>query len=94
MERVLSDSKLTQKEEFVTVLIDLFYRINKENDDTIEFEDFTTYLIDHEIAFDAELGTTAGINASNSAAVNMEYYASAIQDSTVHNAYIEKIYYF
>jgi len=24
----------------------------------------------------------------------MEYYPSNIQDSTVHNAYIEKIYYF
>jgi hypothetical protein len=49
---------LVQNEEFVTVLVDLFYRINKKNNhrnnDTIEFQDITTYLIEHEIAFDAE----------------------------------------
>ena len=42
----------------MTILVDLFYRINKENDDTIAFEDITTYLIDHEIAFNAETSNT------------------------------------
>ena len=37
MQELLKDSQLVDNEEFVTVLVDLFYRINKENDDTIEF---------------------------------------------------------
>ena len=94
MGEVLKDTVLSEREEFKTDLVDLFFRINKENDDTIEFQDITTYLIDHEIAFDAELGTTGGINASNSSGLNMEYYESSIQDPTVHNNYIEKIHYF
>jgi hypothetical protein len=94
MVEVLNDTCLSGREEFITELVDLFYRINKENDDTIAFEDLTTYLIDHEIAFDAELGTNGGFNASNSIGLNMDYYESDIKDPTVHNNYIEKIHYF
>ena len=89
MVEVLSDTCLSSREEFITELVDLFFRINKENDDTIAFEDLTTYLIDHEIAFE-----TGGFNASNSAGMNMDYYESDIKDPTVHNNYIEKIHYF
>jgi len=35
MQELLKDTMLVNKEEFVTILVDLFYRINKENDDTI-----------------------------------------------------------
>lgn len=42
--------------------MDLFYRINKENNLTIKFEDLTTYLIEHEIAFNSELGTNGAYN--------------------------------
>lgn len=74
--------------------MDLFYRINKECDATIQFEDLTTYLIDHEIAFDAELGTNGGLNATNSGGISMEYVESPISDPTTHNNYIEQIFYF
>jgi len=73
MEEALKDTKLSEREEFKTDLVDLFFRINMENDDTIEFSALTTYLIEHEIAFDPELGTTGGINANNSTGLNMEY---------------------
>jgi len=53
------------------------------------FEDLTTYLIDHEIAFDAELGTLGGFNAGNSSGLSMEYLESPIEDPTTHNGYIE-----
>jgi WD40 repeat protein len=94
MKTVLKDTVLCNREEFITELVDLFYRINKENDDCIAFEDITTYLIDHEIAFDAELGTNGGFNASNSVGMNMDYFESDIKDPTPHNNYIEKILYF
>jgi hypothetical protein len=94
MKEVLKDTVLYDREEFITELVDLFYRINKENDDCIAFEDITTYLIDHEIAFDAELGTNGGFNASNSVGMNMDYFESDIKDPTPHNNYIEKILYF
>jgi len=94
MKEVLKDTVLYTREEFITELVDLFYRINKENDDCISFEDITTYLIDHEIAFDAELGTNGGFNASNSVGMNMDYFESDIKDPTPHNNYIEKIFYF
>ena len=54
MREVLKDRPLIKRPEFVSELVDLFYRINMENDLTIKFQDFTTYLIDHEIAFDPE----------------------------------------
>ena len=70
MDTLLEDSNLARNdEEFVTVLVDLFYRINKKNNDkfidTIEFEDITTYLIEHEIAFDAMASGTEGGGTSN-----------------------------
>ena len=37
MGEVLKDTVLSDREEFKTDLVDLFFRINKENDDTIEF---------------------------------------------------------
>ena len=82
MKEVLKDTDLYTREEFITELVDLFYRINKENDDCIAFEDITTYLIDHEIAFDAELGTNGGFNPSNSVGMNMDYFESDIKDPT------------
>jgi len=89
MKEVLKDTVLFDREEFISELVDMFYRINKECDATIKFEDLTTYLIDHEIAFDAELGTNGGINASNSSGLSMEYRESPIKDPTTHNNYIE-----
>jgi len=74
--------------------VDLFYRINKENNLTIKFEDLTTYLIEHEIAFNSELGTNGAYNQSNASALTMEYRESNISDKTPHNNYIEKIHYF
>ena len=90
----MKDTSLFDREDFTSELVDLFYRINKDNVLTIKFEDITTYLIDHEIAFDAELGTNGGFNASNASALNMEYRESPIKDPTPHNNYIEKIHYF
>lgn len=61
MKDVLSDTKFTgfedaksqktfsRREDFVADLVDLFYRANKTNEETIKFEDFTSYLIEHEI---------------------------------------------
>ena len=37
MQELLKDSMMVDRPEFVTDLVDLFFRINKENDDTIEF---------------------------------------------------------
>ena len=62
MNELMKDSPFADNAEFVTVLVDLFYRVNKENDDTISFEDITTYLIEHEIAFDAMASGEASSN--------------------------------
>lgn len=94
MQTVLSDTSLSTRRELLTELVDMFFRINKHNGKTIKFEDLTTYLIDHEIAFDADLGTNGGFNAGNSNGLNMAYYESTIKDPTTHNNYIERIYYF
>ena len=67
----------------------MFYRINKDCKPTIQFEDVTTYLIDHEIAFE-----NGGLNANNAQGMNMIYEESPIKDTTIHNSYIENIYYF
>lgn len=37
MQEVLKDTSLHNREEFVQELVDLFYRINKENNLTIKF---------------------------------------------------------
>lgn len=94
MREVLKDTMLYDREEFINELVDLFFRINKENDMTIKFEDITTYLIDHEIAFDPELGTNGGFNASNASALNMDYHEVIMKNPSTHNNYIEKIHYF
>jgi hypothetical protein len=60
MQELMKDTTLVDREEFISIIYDLFYRINKENDDCISFEDITTYLIDHEIAFDSTGTGTAG----------------------------------
>lgn len=49
MKEVLSDTKLSTREEFISDLVDLFYRANKTQSETIMFEDLTSYLIEHEI---------------------------------------------
>jgi len=54
----------------------------------------TTYLIEHEIAFDPELGTNGGFSASNAGALNMDYHEVPNKNPTSHNNYIEKIHYF
>lgn len=102
MKEVLKDTVLCEREEFISELVDMFYRIvkkininvNKEESTTIEFEDITTYLITHEIAFDAELGTKGALNAGNASSFSMDYKESSIKDPTTHNNYIEKIHYF
>ena len=87
---------LTQNEEFVTVLVDLFYRINKKNNnknnETIEFQDITTYLIEHEIAFDA-MASGDGGGSSNNQMNQMEYFPVEINKENLvpHHNYIEKV---
>ena len=49
MKEVLDDTMLSKRGEFVSDLVDLFYRANKSNKDTIRFEDITSFLIEHEI---------------------------------------------
>lgn len=46
---VLEDTKLTTRDDFVSDLVDLFYRANRSHGETIKFEDLTSYLIEHEI---------------------------------------------
>jgi len=49
LKQVLEDTSLSKREEFVSDLVDLFYRANKNQSPTIEFEDLTSFLIEHEI---------------------------------------------
>lgn len=49
MKQVLDDTSLVKRLEFVSDLVDLFYRCNKTQGDTIQFEDLTSFLIEHEI---------------------------------------------
>lgn len=83
MKQVLEDTSLTKRDEFVSDLVDLFYRANKTHGVTIQFEDLTSFLIEHEID-----------SFKNAANLQMNYYESDIQDVTTHNNYIEKIFYF
>lgn len=95
MQTVLRDSELSDRVDFISELVDIFYRIRRDSVQTIRFEDITTYLIDHEIAFDSDRKTSGGLNASNSSGMNMEYEESkTIKDTTPHNNYIEKLHYF
>jgi hypothetical protein len=95
MQTVLRDSELSDRVDFISELVDIFYRIKRDTKQTIQFDDITTYLIDHEIAYDHDKGTSGGYNASNSSGMNMEYVESkTIKDTTPHNNYIEKLHYF
>ena len=49
MKDVMHDNPLCHREDFIQQLVDLFYRSNKTNSQTIKFEDLTSYLIEHEI---------------------------------------------
>lgn len=89
MREVFKETMLEKRDEFISELVDLFYRINKDCKPAIAFEDMTTYLIDHEIAYE-----NGGLNASNAKGLNMVYEESPIKDPTIHNSYIENIYYF
>lgn len=84
---VLRETVLSDRIEFISELVDMFYRIAKDCRNTIRFEDLTTYLIDHEIAFDSENGTKGGANTGNIS--NIEYHESALKDPSTHNNYIE-----
>ncbi len=82
MKQVLEDTSLSKREEFVQDLVDLFYRANKNRSVTIQFEDLTSFLIEHEIETFKSGGN-----------LNMNYFESSIVDTTTHNNYIEKIFY-
>lgn len=82
MKEILSDTQLVDRPEFVSELVDLFYR-SSATKVSIMFEDLTTYLIEHEIESSKPLERS-----------NFEYYESRIIDQTTHNNYIGKIYYF
>jgi len=49
MRQILDDTSLVKRTEFVSDLVDLFYRCNKTQGETIQFEDLTSFLIEHEI---------------------------------------------
>lgn len=49
MKTVLEDTKLSERDDFIQSLVDLFYRCNKCGGSSIKFEDLTSYLIEHEI---------------------------------------------
>lgn len=83
MRQVLDDTSLVKRQEFVSDLVDLFYRCNKTQGDTIQFEDLTSFLIEHEID-----------SGKSSSSLQMQYYESDIVDVTTHNNYIDKIFYF
>jgi WD40 repeat protein len=82
MKDILSDTQLMDRSEFVSELVDLFYRASKTKR-YIMFEDLTSYLIEHEIESSKPLEKS-----------NFEYSESKIVDQTTHNNYIGKIYYF
>lgn len=82
MKDILSDTQLMDRPEFVSELVDLFYRASKTKR-YIMFEDLTSYLIEHEIESSKPLEKS-----------NFEYFESKVVDQTTHNNYIGKIYYF
>lgn len=81
MKDILSDTQLMDRPEFVSELVDLFYRASATKT-SIMFEDLTSYLIEHEIESSKPLEKS-----------NFDYYESKIVDQTTHNNYIGKIYY-
>ncbi len=85
MKDVIGDCALSRREDFYMQIYDLFYRSNKNNQETIKFSDLTSYLIEHEIRNYTEDATQ----------IDMLYEESQeIVDRKPHNGQIEKIYYF
>jgi len=82
MKEILSDTKLIQRSEFISDLVDLFFRASVTKT-YIMFENLTSYLIEHEIESSRPLEKSS-----------FNYYESKIIDQTTHNNYIGKIYYF
>jgi hypothetical protein len=50
MVKALSDSQMSNREDFVASLVDLFFRCKKTTSKTLKFEQLTSYLIEHEIS--------------------------------------------
>lgn len=85
MQQVIGDCELSNRDDFLSQLFDLFFRSNKTNAETIKFADLTSYLIEHEIKNYTDDATQ----------VDMMYIESTeIVDRTPHNGQIERIYYF
>ena len=85
MENSLADTFIADRDDFIQQLVDLFYRCKKTSSKTLKFEQFSAYLIEHEIE-DSQSGPHSF--------VDMRYEESDIKDRTTHNSFIEKIYYF
>ncbi len=86
MTKVMAESSLSDRDNFIESLVDLFYRAKQTSSKTIKFEQLTAYLIEHEIE-QAHSGTQSY--------ADMRYTESTdIKDKTTHNNYIEKIFYF
>lgn len=85
METVMADNRISDRDDFIQQLVDLFYRCKKTSSKTLKFEQLTAYLIDHEIQ---QSGSGTHSN------VDMRYVESDIKDKTTHNSFIEKIFYF
>lgn len=85
MKSVLADTKLSNRDDFIQSLVDLFYRCNKNSGQTIKFEDLTSYLIEHEIQQFTSQATGMNTNYTEN---------TDIVDKISHNSNIEKIFYF
>lgn len=85
MKSVLDDTKLSNRDDFIQSLVDLFYRCNKNSGHTIKFEDLTSYLIEHEIQQFTSQATSMNTNYTEN---------TDIVDKISHNSNIEKIFYF
>ena len=49
MTKVMAESSLSDRDNFIESLVDLFYRAKQTSSKTIKFEQLTAYLIEHEI---------------------------------------------
>jgi hypothetical protein len=49
MENALADTFIADRDDFIQQLVDLFYRCKKTSSKTLRFEQFSAYLIEHEI---------------------------------------------
>ncbi len=81
MKEVLSDTQIVRREAFVSEMVDLFFRAKSDEKKHMQFEDFTTYLIEHEIDGSEQRNEDANM-----------YTEANIRDSSTHN-YIGQIYY-